>query len=551
MFDGIFLSKIKNEFEILKSGRISKINEISDTDFIFTIRAQRKNYNLLISLSSEYSRIHLAKRLYDNVINAHSFTMLLRKYIEGYFIEDIKSYKSDRILSFTLKGYNDMQDLTTNYLYVEIMGRYSNLILTDESNIIIDALKHDGVSEFARTILPNAKYEILESGKLDPLELSQNELNDIFINKNISSPKDVISNFNGVSQNILFETFKNDSYSSNFYTLLHKEIKPSILINPKGKEDFYFNPFSYEIIKEYETLSELTEEFFYDLDQKARVKQKTGNLAQFIDKKIQKLEEKISKLNQELIQANEMDSYKLKGELLLSLPNIKEKTSSVEVYNYYDNQYLKIKLDSSISIIDNSKKFFKKYEKLKSSIKYINEQIQITNDELLYFKELKYEIGVASLNEALQIKEELIEGKYLFEQIKTKKKKERPHILTYKIPSGALVSVGKNNIQNNYLTWKFAKSNELWFHVKDNTGSHVILHKCEDILEDDIRYASMIAAYYSSEALSSSVAVDYTIVRNIKHVPGKKGSFVTYKNQKTIYIDPNKDLIDKLEVKKI
>ena len=552
MFDGIFLSKIKAEFEVLKTGRISKINEISDNDFIFTIRAQRKNYNLLISLSSEYSRIHFAKKIYDNVLNIHSFTMLLRKHIEGYFIEDIITYKSDRIISFTLKGYNEMQDLCTKHLYIEVMGRYSNLILTDSDDIIIDALKHDGVSEFQRTILPNAKYSILESNKLNPLFYSENELEDIFKEKNIKTPKDVINNFNGVSQNILFETFKSDFYSNKFYSLLHLENKPSIIINPKGQLDFYYNPYSYEVKQSFDTLSELCEEFFYLKNQQAMVKQKTGNLSQFIDKKLEKLNQKLKKLNDEMLNTNEMDQIRIKGELLQTVSNVHERKNSITVFNYYDNSYIDIKLDPELTIIDNSKKLFKKYEKIKSSIKYIDEQINITKNEIDYFNELKYEISIASLNEALQIKDELIEGKYLFEQ-KTgnKKRKEKPHLLTYILPSGALVSVGKNNIQNNYLTWTYAKSNELWFHAKDQTGSHVVLHKQEDTIDSDIRLAAMIAAFYSSSKFSSSVAVDYTLVRNIKKVPGRKGSFVTYKNQKTIYIDPIKSEIDKLEVKRI
>lgn len=552
MFDGIYLSKIKNELLILETGRISKVNEISDTDFIFTIRAQRKNYNLLISLSSEYSRIHLATRIYDNVLSPHAFTMLLRKHIEGYFIENIKTYKSDRIMSFTLKGYNEMQDLTTKYLYIEVMGRYSNLILTDKDNYIIDALKHDGVSEFQRTILPNALYQVLESGKLDPLEYSQDELENIFNERNIKTPKDVINNFNGVSQNILFETFKSDFYANKFYSLLHLDNNPSIIINPKGREDFNYNPYSYEVVKSYDTLSQVCEEFFYLSDQKAKVKQKTGNLLQFIEKKIVKLNDKLARLNQELIETQEMDSIRIKGELLQTVLGIHERKNSVNVFNYYDNTYIDIKLDPELTVIENSKKLFKKYEKIKTSVKFIQEQIEITKSEIDYFNELKYEVDVASLNEALQIKDELIEGKYLFEQkSNNKKRKEKPHLLTYILPSSSLVSVGKNNIQNNYLTWTYAKSNELWFHVKDQTGSHVVLHKTDDITDDDIRYASMIAAFYSSSRDSSSVAVDYTLVRNIKKVPGRKGSFVTYKNQKTIYIDPDKSIIDKLEVKRI
>ncbi len=188
-FDGIFLSKILDEISFLKTGRISKITESGDTDFIFTIRQDRKNHELMLSFSSLFSRIHLTERLYDSVKNPKSFTMFLRKHIEGYFIEDIKQYHSDRILIFTLVGYNEMQDLNKKYLICEIMGRYSNMILTDENYKIIESLKHDGVGEYNRTILPGAIYEYPSINKLNPFDYNKDEINELF--KGINNPKDL------------------------------------------------------------------------------------------------------------------------------------------------------------------------------------------------------------------------------------------------------------------------------------------------------------------------------------------------------------------------
>ena len=168
MFDGIFLSKLLNELNILKTGRITKISEISDTDYLFTIRSQKNNHNLIISLSSSYSRCHLTDKIYDTAINPKSFTMLLKKHCEGYFIEDIFQNETDRILVLKLTGFNEIQDKNSKYLIAEIMGRYSNLILTTEDYIIIDSLKHDGIGEFNRTILPNAKYQYPKLDKLNP-----------------------------------------------------------------------------------------------------------------------------------------------------------------------------------------------------------------------------------------------------------------------------------------------------------------------------------------------------------------------------------------------
>ena len=214
------------------------------------------------------------------------------------------------------------------------------------------------------------------------------------------------------------------------------------------------------------------------------------------------------------------------------------------------NEEVRIPLDNKITVLDNANKYFKKYQKLKASISYIKEQKQIALDEIEYFKLLDYQLQNSTLQEALEIKQELIDNKYLFvNEDKTNKRKEKPKLLTYVLDDESLIIVGKNNIQNDYLTNKLAKPNDMWFHVKDAPGSHVIL-KSDDYNETNIRAAALIAAYYSTYKDSSSVLVDYTLQKNIKKIPGKKGCFVSYKNQSSIYIDPDKSFITKLEVKK-
>ena len=547
-FDGIFLSKILDEISFLKTGRISKITESGDTDFIFTIRQDRKNHELMLSFSSLFSRIHLTERLYDSVKNPKSFTMFLRKHIEGYFIEDIKQYHSDRILIFTLVGYNEMQDLNKKYLICEIMGRYSNMILTDENYKIIESLKHDGVGEYNRTILPGAIYEYPSINKLNPFDYNKDEINELF--KGINNPKDVLNKFNGVSMTLALDTFKNDNIANNFYDNIHAKNNPSIIIDANNKKDFYFNPLSYEIIKSYDSISLLLDDYYFKEDLKSKVKAKTGDLLSFVNKQIAKYTKKLEKLDLELIDANDSDKYRIYGELLLSNSNLKNKLSEIEVFNYYTSENIKIKLDNKITVLDNSNKYFKKYQKAKSSIKYINEQIEETKNEIDYFTVLKYQLIDASINEALEIQDELIENKYLFnKEITNKKKNQKPKLLTYEV-NNTLISVGKNNIQNEYLTHKLSNSNDMWFHVKDAPGSHVVIHSSEELSEELIRTAANLAAYYSAYKESSSVPVDYTRIRNIKKIPKRRACFVTYKHQSTIYIDPDMDAILKLKIKK-
>ncbi len=548
MFDGIFLSKLQKELSIIKSGRISKIIESADNEFIFQIRVNKMNLNLLLSYSQTYSRIHFTNKVVESINQVKSYTMFLRKHIGGYFIEDIYQYETDRILIMKLSGFNEMQDKNTKYLISEIMGRYSNMILTDENYVILDALKHDGIGEYNRTILPNAIYEFPKTEKLNPYNYNKIEMNQLFIDKKIDNPKDITNTFNGISLMLSYSVFKNDYIANNFYDYINTDIKPSIIKGYNDQLDFYYNNLNYEIIKQFNTLSELLDEYYYDLDLKAKIKAKTGDISSFLNKQINKLSDKIIKLNNELLDSEKKDTYKLYGELLLSYPKLKDKLDIVNIYNYYDNTYINIKLDKKYDIIENSNRYYKKYQKAKKATSFIKEQIDICNNEIEYFNLLLSQLKFATLNEALDIQDELIKNKYLFKQLNnTKKKKEKPKLLTY-IVNDTFISVGKNNIQNDYLTNQFSKASDMWFHVKDAPGSHVVIHS--DTLDETlIRTAANLAAYYSTKSDSSSVAVDYTLIKNIKKIPGKKSCFVTYKNQKTIYIDPNIDLINKLEVK--
>lgn len=547
-FDGILLSKLKKEFDVLKTGRINKISSNLETEYIFTVRSNYANHNLLISLSSSYARIHLTDKKLEHSLQPKGFLLFLRKHIQGYFIEDILTHSSDRIIYFKLVGYNELEDKNTKYLIAEIMGRYSNLILTDENFKIIDALKHDGVGEYNRTIMPNANYIFPESNKINPLDLSYDEIIDIFKKENINNPKDLLNKFEGISYTLAVSVFSYEKYIDKFYEFINLDEDPAIIKDFKGNTDFYYHKLNYEVIKPYESISKLLDEYYYELDLKAKIKIKTNDLTTFIDREIKKYQKKIEKLNKELADTSNLESYKINGELLLSYPNLKEKSKGVEVYNYYTDKFVYITLDEKYTIIENSNRYFKKYQKTKNSIKYINEQIEISKNELEYFILLKSQLDYTTLEEALEIQDELIKNKYLFNQKTEQKKKKQAISLTQYLVDDVVISVGKNNVQNEYLTHKYAKHNDYWFHVKDYPGSHVVIHS-DTLTENLIRTAANLAAYYSTESNSSSVAVDYTQIKNIKKIPGRRNCFVTYTKNLTIYIDPNKELIDSLKRK--
>ena len=260
---------------------------------------------------------------------------------------------------------------------------------------------------------------------------------------------------------------------------------------------------------------------------------------------------KIEKLNKDLINTSKRDILKVKGELIqANLYNISKGDSVLVCLNYYNNEEIRIDLDIKKTPVQNSAKYFKKYKKLKTSIPYINKQIREAKNEMKYFEQLLHQIDNASLKDIEEIKDELIEKKYLKQKlVKSKKRKKKPNFETYYDDDNIEILVGKNNIQNSFITHKLAKHNEVWFHVKGAPGSHVVVRKTFPLTESTIRTASQLAAHFSKLRQSSSVPVDYVEVRYIKKVPGKMNSFVTYKNNKTIYIDPSEDFILNLKRK--
>lgn len=540
-FDGVFLSKLVPELNILKAGRISKINDIGDNNFLFTIRANSKNHKLYLGFNAQTSRIHLTNKDYINNPNPKNFTLFLRKNIEGYFIEDIYQYENDRILIFVLLGYNEMKDRSHKFLICEVMGKFSNLILTDNNYVILDSLHHDGVGEFNRVILPNAKYTFPATNKLNPYKT----YNTFDFNK-VKTPKDILTNFLGASYSFANIVFKNDLIKENFVSLLTNSYLPSLYKDNNNKTDFYF--YSLNPLKTYDNLSSLLDDNFYQVEKDNQIKKESADLAKFIKRQITKYEQKLNKLAEEKRQALDCDKLKLYGELLLQAPNLKAKDKKITVYDYYANKDIIINLDEKYTILENSQRYYKKYHKLKKSLTYIEEQTKLSQDEIKYFKLLEDQLETANLNDVLEMVEELKRYKYLPDNyLKTTNKKKKPKYLTYDV-NGTLIVVGKNNIQNDYITNKLSKPNNLWFHVKDGSGSHVVILKDEDITEEEIRTAANLAAYYSYARLSSSVAVDYTKVKFIKKIPGQKGCFVSYSRQNTIYVDPNEELILSLKV---
>lgn len=540
--DGCFIHYLTTELnkEILNF-KINKIYQPAPLEIVLQLRGKNEtglivNKQLLISSKLDHPRIHLLTKKISNPEVPNNFCMLLRKYIERGVIKEIKQYQNDRLIELHINAYNELDDENTFILTFEIMGRNSNIILLNSENTIIDALRKLPPSfDNLRTIIPHAKYNYPSSTKsINPF------------NKEIPL---LLDNLQGVSKQLL--NTLNELDNSNILSFLNQEIKP-VIFKTEKKLDFYAYPLSndYEVISTHQSLSEMLEEYYNE--SLKTVNYNAVELEKTIQKELKKANIKLSNLTLDLQKAKENLKYSNIGILLQSnLYKVKKGDTKVIVLDYFNNnEELEINLNPLLDPSSNLKAIFNKSKKASTAIVEVKKQINIVLKEIEYLNTILFQLSIADNKDLEEIKLELSLNGYLKSNQKYKKKQQKIEFITYKVDD-ILIYVGKNNTQNDYLTHKIASSNDYWFHTKNLPGSHVIVRIPENdpnfvMSEKLIRAAANIAAYYSTGKTSSSVPVDYTKVRYLKKVPGMKGSFVTLQNQKTIYIDPDINLIKNL-----
>ncbi len=548
--DGRFLKYLSKELNLeLANGKIQKISQISKTDYLFSIRSQGENKNLYISLSTSLSRIHLINKNWDNLITPGGFCMFMRKHLESGLIEQITTLNNDRIIEIQIKNINDLGDKINYKVIIELFGRYANLVVVDNQNKIINAYKHiNPFDNIDRIIVNGAKYKLPKDEKIDPEDFDKIKE---FFKKAEPNYKDIINNIRGISPLLAKHILKKANYDSDkifniYIELFEKPIKPTLKINDKPK--FYFIDI-FEGRKQYfNSISALLENYYQARSNKEKVKQIHKYLLTFAKNYLNRNKNKLEKLTKDYKNAQKYDAFRQKADLLIQNQHKINFTDLEYIgYSYELNKEIKVNLDRKLSVIENANKYYKRYKKLKSALKHIKRQIILTKHEINYFINLKQQIDTNyNLNDLEEIKEELIDLKYLPKKKSKKQTLKGFNYDSYIDPLGVKIVVGKNNLQNNYLTHKFAKKDFMWFHVQNQSGSHTIV--CNNNLKEaTIRHAANLAAYYSKSKNSSSVAVDYTLVKNIKKIPGELGSYVSYTNQKTIYIDPSIEKINQLK----
>lgn len=550
--DGNMIRHITKEYQnVLITGRINKIYQTSKYDLLFLVNTKLGKKQLLISSSPNYARTYLTEYKMEKPDQPPTFCMFLRKQLESGIIKDVYQHLNDRIIVFTIEKRNEMGDLENKFLILEMMGRHSNIIVTDESYKIKEAIKHNMPFEGNdRTIFPGAIYEFPKTSQLNPYnedELQQ-FLEEMEYDNVVSMQKSLMGFSPLITNEIMYRYNLNKQSLRETILAIINEYNPTLILG--NKDVFYYTDIT-SIVgdrKHFESISQLLDRYYYDRDSIDIIKQKSKDIFKLVKNNLVRVNHKIEKLQRELKDTSKREKFRIYGELVkANLYQIKKGDSSITCINYYDNLEVTIPLDEKLNAVQNSEKYFKKYKKLKASIPYINEQIKFAKTEKRYFEQLEQQIDFASLKDIEEIKEELISKKYMKGSIQKKKKTKKLNYDIYKDPIGIEIIVGKNNLQNEYITHKLAKHNEVWFHTKDAPGSHVVVKKPFPLEETTIRTAAQLAAYFSKMKNSSSVAVDYVEVRYIKKIPGRINSFVTYQNQKTIYIDPDEDYILSLE----
>lgn len=566
--DGIYLySLVQDLKKSILNSKIDKINQPEKDEIIITLRKERKNLKLLISASPKYPRFNLTTVSKSNPLQAPMFTMVLRKYLIGGRIIDIIQQEGDRIVKFLIESSDELGFNSIYSLIVEIMGRHSNITLVRErDNKIMECIKHISPSMNSyRVLYPGIDYKYPpKSTKINPFSFNDTTLQD-FVNKNsiIFNNNFFVSCFTGISKPLSEHLFieYNKKYTDfspqNIYNFINDFLN-TLLDNESFKIykdengnyiDFYVtqlnqleNNFSFEVL---ENIHELMDKYYLEKDKQERIKGRSVNLQKLVITNIDRCIKKENKLNDVLKKCEDKDNFKIKGDLLTSyIYSIKKGDRNFTTFNFFSEkgEEITILLDENKTPSENIQSYYKKYNKLKKSEESAIEQLEKNDEELQYLYSVLTNIeNCESYSEIDDIKEELISTGYVRKRKangKSSKKAKSSKPIHYISSDGIDIFVGKNNIQNDYLSLKFANKNFMWLHTKNIPGSHVII--CSNNIPDNtLVEAATLAAHYSKAKDSSKVPVDYTLVKNLKKPNGANPGMVIYHTNYTMYVEPS------------
>lgn len=564
-FDGIFTHAMVDELRYaLSNGRVSKVHQPYKNEIILVIRANGKNHKLLLSAHPSYARIQLTEIPYENPSSPPNFCMVMRKHLEGAVLENIQQVGNDRMIHFTFKSRDELGDVQNIMLIVELMGRHSNLFLVEQdTQRIMDTIKHVPASQNTyRAVMPGAPYVTPpHQDKLNPFQTTNAALIEVLENPvELSLTKKFQQTYQGIGSDTASElVYRSEEQldklpevlQSFIETIRQGKIAPTLT---QVKKKTFFTPVPYLSLagesESYPTLSTLLDQYYQSKAEKDRVQQQGADLIHVVQTELQRNVKKLKKLEKTMDETELADDYRIRGELLTAyLHELHKGQTKVTLANFYDDDRpVTIALNPRSTPSQNAQKYFSKYQKLKNAIIFVTEQIRLTNEEIAYLDSVSTQLELATPKDIAEIKEELIQQGYLKKKTKKKQKRQKASAPDKYVSSdGDSILVGKNNLQNDQLTLKTARKSDIWLHTKNIPGSHVIIQS-NDPSETTILEAANIAAYFSKSQLSASVPVDVVEVKKIRKPNGAKPGFVIYEGQRTVFVTPDKALVDKLKV---
>lgn len=574
--DGAFLHFLRSELEQKLVGlRVEKIFQPNREEIVIAFRGVSRAYKLLMSARANSPRVNITQFPPENPQTPPMLCMLLRKRLCGAKLKSVKQYELERMLRFVFEATDELGNETELSLIDEIMGKYSNVIIVDNNNTIIDALKRVDISMSSqRLVLPGIEYKLPPpQNKLNPLK---NSAEDIIckiksLNKFQALNKSILEVIQGLSPIVCREleylAGKGTSIVENgttsleqykrlkfFLTRLIKEISeysstPCMVQGMGGKPiDFSFmDILQYDngakIIR-FDSCNELLDNFYLERDNRERMRVKEQDLLKRLSNISERLNRKINTQKIELLNSKNREQLRIKADLLqANLYRIKNGATQVELQNFYESppSTIKIELNPALTPVQNSQKYYKEYRKAKNAQTYLTVAIEKAESELLYIDSVFESLSRAKNEQELnEIKQELVDGGYIKKTHTRQKTQKVTSPLKFESNSGLTILVGRNNTQNDKLTLKTAKNYDLWFHTKNIPGSHTIIISQGSTPDDDsILYAAQLAAYHSKAKNSNKVPVDYTLVKYVSKPQGAKPGMVIYKNQKTLFVTPS------------
>lgn len=574
-FDGITISCIVSELSVLLTGgRINKIAQPENDELILTIKNNKEQYRLLISSNASLPLLYITENNKPSPLTAPGFCMLLRKHINNGKIMSIRQIGLERVVDFEIEHLNEMGDICHKHLIVELMGKHSNIIFCDDNNRIIDSIKHISAQiSSVREVLPGRDYFIPETEKkLNPLDVDYDSFIQSVCEKPCNIQKALYTSLTGFSPCIATELCHLTSipceanasdlsenerihlfniFSNVIDDIKSKNFAPNIIFNNDKPVEFAAIPLTnYEEATSisYDSIFQVLTGYYEKKNTISRIHQKSADLRKIVSTILERDRKKYDLLEKQLKDTEKRDKYRIYGELINTYGyGIEDGAKSLVALNYYTNEEVTIPLDETLTPRENSVKYFDKYNKLKRTFEATNKLITETGDEIRHLESVSNALDIA-LSEAdlAQIKEELVEYGYIKKKNGAKKERFTSKPFHYVSSDGYHIYVGKNNLQNEELSFNFASGNDWWFHAKDIPGSHVIVKTNNEELPDKTyEEAAALAAYYSKAKSQEKVEVDYTLKKNLKKPPASKPGFVIYHTNYSMIISPE---IDKLNL---